>query len=440
MTDGAGLVPVLDRRALPPEQEADPGALPATAVDADAVERWARRAVAPLFAPGIERPARVGVEIEWIPVDARTRLAVPIGTGDEEDGDRAGSLALLRAAAREAGWGERPSASGAPHFSTAGGGTITYEPGGQIEFSAPAGSVADSISVVTAVHTVLDAAARAHGVVLLSCGLDPVTPLDAVPLQLTGERYRRMDRYLGAIGSAGLRMMRQTASLQVNIDPSGDPEATWRMLNAAAPVLTALFANSPLYGGADTGHRSYRAQSWRTLDAARTGLFAGDDPAGEYARFALDAPYMLTGEDVQPRAMRAHLTTGAAGLAEWTAHLTTLFPEIRPRGWFEVRSIDAQPVADLAAPLVLLAGLTGDLASLRAASELLGRPDPALLVQAGVAGLRHPTLLRQARELTAIAGDGFARMIAAGSPLAAPSEPAAAVLESASRILRRLVG
>src|SRR5690606_38584295 len=113
--------------------------------------------------------------------------------------------------------------------------------------------------------------AAAAGITLESIGMDPAHSLRESPLQLHADRYARMDEYLHSIGDAGARMMRQTAAIQVSIDPAHDAALTWRVLNRAAPVLTALFANSRTYNGEDSGYASYRAQAWRDLDPGRTG-------------------------------------------------------------------------------------------------------------------------------------------------------------------------
>ena len=63
-------------------------------------------------------------------------------------------------------------------------------------------------------------------------------------------------------------MMRQTAAFQVSLDFDDEPRLRWRLLNAVAPYVTAIFANSPVYEGLATGHQSFRAQVWRRLDPA----------------------------------------------------------------------------------------------------------------------------------------------------------------------------
>jgi glutamate--cysteine ligase len=74
------------------------------------------------------------------------------------------------------------------------------------------------------------------------------------------------------------------------------------------------------------------------------------------------------------------------------AHLTTLFPEVRPRGYFEVRSCDALPPEWYAAPLAFIAGLAYGPDRGRTAWEIAGAPDegPARACRSGWAGGSGP--------------------------------------------------
>jgi glutamate--cysteine ligase len=91
---------------------------------------------------------------------------------------------------------------------------------------------------------------------------------------------------------------------------------------------------------------------------------------------------------------------------EWHDHLSTLFPEVRPRGHFELRSADAVAPEWYPAPLALAAGLAYDSGAVRAAADLLGVPDPELLDRAGRTGLRDPDIARVAADLVQIALEG----------------------------------
>jgi glutamate--cysteine ligase len=241
--------------------------------------------------------------------------------------------------------------------------------------------------------------------------MDPLNDVDDAPLQLQADRYARMDAYFATIGRAGARMMRQTAAIQVNVDP-GDVERTWRTLNAAAPYLTALFANSPRRAGLERRVASARALAWRELDPLRTGVMpCVGDAADEYAGFALWAPAMFRRDEAgQYLRFCDWAARGEVDDAFLDTHLTTLFPEVRPKGYFEVRAIDALPPERYAAPVLLLAGITQDPAALHAAAELLGAPRPALLDTAAREGLHDAHVRMVAAELFDIALDGCRRL------------------------------
>src|SRR5439155_15450592 len=159
---------------------------------------------------------------------------------------------------------------GTPGFEIPGRAAVTFEPGAQVEISTVAcnhpSSLLDVIEGI--VPPLRDALAR-RGVDLVSKGIDPLTEIEAMPLQLHVERYERMTRYFDAIGPFGIRMMRQTMALQIAFDRGADPVRRWRLLNDLAPYVVAIFANSRRYAGADTGRQSYRAHCWRMLDASR---------------------------------------------------------------------------------------------------------------------------------------------------------------------------
>ncbi len=357
-----------------------------------------------------ERPL-IGAEVELIPLWTDTGRRVPVS------GTPGSSLSMLRPWADRHGWREYVSAKGTPVFAPPGGGQLTFEPGGQLELSAaPVPSVSALLRSLERVLLPLQEEAGRHRMQLLAAGIDPVTPVEDVALQFDCDRYRRMTDYFESIGPSGVRMMRQTATCHINLDLAervGDRlERRWRLLNALTPVLVAMFANSPHYEGLATGYRSYRSETWRTLDWSRTGLVARDgDPTAEYLDFALAARAMLLGPvdgEYQPFAW--WWDSGRVGLEDWHEHLSTLFPEVRPRGYFEIRAIDSLPVTLLAAPLAFVAGLTYHHDSAARALEVVGTPRTALLHVAGARGLADNRLARMARELADIALDGCRRL------------------------------
>jgi glutamate--cysteine ligase len=360
------------------------------------------------FRPRRQTPLRgIGAEVEVIPVDADTGA---VGQFESETG--LSTLAFLREYGGAEGWVERQHSSGAWMFRLPDSGTLTPEPGGQLEYSSPrCRSITELMPrILNAIEPLMRAASDV-GITMLSTGIDPINDIDRVPLQLSAPRYRKMTTYFDAQGRAGVRMMRQTAAIQVNLDFLEEPMLRWTVLNALAPYVTAIFANSPIYMGSPTGCQSYRAETWRNADPSRTGLLArSDDPVGEYLEFALSAPAMLLPpEDDGYRPFRWWWSRGRAGLDDWHAHLTTLFPEVRPRGYLESRSVDALRPEWYAVPICFLAGIVYDRESLQAAADLVGQPNPELLQRAGVDGLADPDIGDVARDLFEIALEGCDR-------------------------------
>jgi glutamate--cysteine ligase len=240
-----------------------------------------------------------------------------------------------------------------------GGSRVTVEPGGQLELSTPPAS--DVVSAVAALRRdrqVLAAAARTAGLGLVSIGADPARPVRRLN---PASRYVSMERHFDAVGCgiAGRAMMSATAALQINVDAG--PPANWarrmRRIHAVGPVLVALSACSPLLAGRASGWRSMRQQAWGKIDQARCGpLHGGEQPVQAWASYALAAPVMLVRD---PVTMTADPVTRRVTFAEWVAgeppltraptfsdldyHLSTLFPPVRPRGFVEIRCLDAVP-------------------------------------------------------------------------------------------------
>jgi glutamate--cysteine ligase len=349
-------------------------------------------------------PRRLGAEVEFIPVESLSGHRCPI---DVEGA--LSTLPFLRRYGVRQGWHEGCTPKGTPCFSVPEGGTLTFEPGGQLEYSSPpCRSASALLALLRSVIVPLRAAAAAEGIDLLAVGIDPFNSAEQAPLLIHAKRYARMAEYLARRGPAGATMMRQTAAFQMNLDFDDEPWLRWRVLNAATPYVIAIFANSPIYAGQPTDNKSTRAQVWRALDPARTGLpYDERDPVGAYLEFALSAPAILyptvAGEH---RPFGEWLNRANPTADEWQDHLSTLFPEVRPRGHMELRSADSIAPEWYAAPLALTAGILYNPAALRATDDLLGKPDLGLLERAGKAGLHDPAIASVAADLFEVALQG----------------------------------
>jgi glutamate--cysteine ligase len=236
------------------------------------------------------------------------------------------------------------------------GSSITFEPGGQIELSAPpAPDVAAAVKGLQADSATLRSALASAGYGAAAIGADPARPAQRVNPH---PRYAAMEQHFAALGCAqpGTAMMTATAALQVNLDAG--PRVGWgprlALIHRLGPVLTAMAASSPYLAGESSGWRSMRQQVWDGIDHSRSDPVSGNDPSAAWATYALQAPVMLVrdGETARPITSRVSLESWLEGDApierrptrdDVDYHLTTLFPPVRPRGYVEIRCIDALP-------------------------------------------------------------------------------------------------
>jgi glutamate--cysteine ligase len=362
-----------------------------------------------LFAPALSpHPRAIGLELELIPLHQSTHARVLATRGGGVS-----TADVLSRLGESLGWDEQSNGDDPPSWKLEDGAYISFEPGGQIEIStAPKPTASEVIDSTQSLVAVIRDAMRKAGIELLARGVDPYNDIDEVPLQLNRDRYARMTRYFDSIGPSGVLMMRQTAALQMNLERGDDPKSRWRLLNSLAPIIVALFASSRRYAGKQTEWASYRAQLWRTLDPSRTGIIYDETkPIERYLTFALNAVAMRSGDHGEVyRSFREWMTDTAVNREDWLFHLSTLFPEVRPKEFFELRSTDAIEPAALAAPVLFVTGLVYDEESAHRALELTGGPSGKLLERAGRLGLADPEIRRIASRLVVLALDGARRL------------------------------
>ncbi len=263
------------------------------------------------------------------------------------------------------------------------GSSVTLEPGGQVELStAPAPDVATSVAALQADREVLRVGLAAAGFGAAPLGADPARPVRRVN---PNARYVAMETHFAALGCAapGKAMMSATAALQVNLDAG--PATGWGqrlgLIRELGPVLVAISACSPYLAGEASGWRSMRQQAWHGIDHSRSDPVSGDDPTSAWATYALQAPVMLVRDGalatpVTTRVPFAAWLDGSAPLSrrptlpDLDYHLTTLFPPVRPRGYVEIRCLDALPDRWWPAVVALTVTLIDDPVAAERAAQL----------------------------------------------------------------------
>lgn len=360
-----------------------------------------------------ERADLVGLEIEAFPIVGRpgsgSRLPLH-GPG--------GLIETLRCGLDST----QDSSMSDPPFFAMGAGRVTFEPGGQIELSSSARwDVSILRAEVESSWDVLEEVLCEARAYLVCLGLDPWHGVDDVPLQQRFGRYVAMDRYFHPRWPAGRLMMRNTCSLQVNLDSGHGRtrEERWLVANLMSPVLGAMFSTSP---GAD-GVACRRAGTWLEIDPTRTGFpgWSGpesSDPLEDVRRRALSAQVMFVMREgvfvplESPLTFEEWIRTGHPRLGSPTrsdlrTHLSTVFTEVRPRaGILELRAVDSLPRRWWMVPAVLGAGILYDPEARGRAIELLsplaGRLDRMWRLSAAE-GMSAPELADAALGLAEIA-------------------------------------
>ncbi len=300
---------------------------------------------------------RLGIEVEWL-----TQRSPAADHDQSVQGGRCDDSASLQLTDLHNAIG---TAKPALH------GSVSLEPGGQVEISSQPHSNIDAVFDETAQDvTRVRSQLAQHELELLGSGYHPTRAPERI---LKLPRYEAMEHYFTQSGACsdslvGPSMMCNTASVQINVDvPSEDHiDNRWRLAHALGPLLTATFANSPLAGGTPTGWKSTRMAVWHGIDPSRTmPVNQGVSPARDWAHYSLDASVMLMrkpdGTYLPPRnnlTFRDWLRSDAGShtsinadpragthqpsLDDFAYHLTTLFPPVRPRGWLELRMVDMQ--------------------------------------------------------------------------------------------------
>ena len=265
----------------------------------------------------------------------------------------------------------------------------------------------------------------------VNLGMQPVSSLDDIQW-IPKTRYRIMGPYMEKVGSLGHRMMKQTASIQVNFDFSDETDAMmkFKVGMGLVPLLTAMFANSPISDGKLNGFMTMRGHVWTDTDRRRCGLlpfaFADSPSFEDYTEYALNIPMygiVRHGQwiNMTHLSFRQFLENGhndeRATLEDWGIHLTTLFPEVRIKKYLEIRCFDNQPFDYMLAVPALTKGIFFDNDPLLAAWDLVKKwsweeritayhEAHRQALGARVQGIR---LLDLAKELVMIAREGLER-------------------------------
>lgn len=234
---------------------------------------------------------------------------------------------------------------------------ITLEPGCQFELSLkPEKNIENIKTKIDNFNKRINPILRKYEINLLEYGISPVSTYKHINL-IPKKRYHIMADYLWGILSDV--MMRETAGIQACYDFSSEEDAMkkFRIANIISPIMTAMFANSPIRGGVDTGYKTFRGLSWLNTDNERCDFMSkklfekrGDYDFLDYITEVLKTPMIFIVRNEKPieilgkinfeEFMKHGFEGYTATLDDFKLHANLYFPEVRLRNFIEIRNHD----------------------------------------------------------------------------------------------------
>jgi glutamate--cysteine ligase len=308
-------------------------------------------------------------------------------------------------------------------------GAITLEPGGQLELS---GAVLQTIFETADElddHLELMRSLIDERMTMVCWGLNPFYEPEDIPW-MPKTRYKVMRDYLPTRGDLAHWMMKLTCTVQANFDYASERDAVEMMRTAllVSPIISALFANSPVQAGQDSGKQTFRGYLWTRTDPDRTGwpefMYRDDWGYEDYVEYILDVPMFFIRRDGKyinkaGDSFREFIEKGhdgfEANMGDFELHLSTAFPEIRLKRFIEVRGADAGPRDHMLAMAALWKGILYHEPARERARDLIGEVTPErhakLFMDAYDDGLEAQAprgkVQEIAQELLRVAGEGL---------------------------------
>lgn len=264
--------------------------------------------------------------------------------------------------------------------------SVTLEPGSQLEVSlGPAASVAELQQALEAFDSMFAHVTKELGLnaSLVATGTDACHSANDIAL-LAKPRYRYMNEYLSKKGRMAKDMMRRSASTQISID-SLDPEAfskEYQLACAVSELLYFLCNNTQ-----PPAPFMERALIWENVDAKRCGVVPGtfekNFSVETYLDWVLACPAIFvpldTGEYLQAgeEAIGALLSKRVYSEKELLFFGSIVFPDVRLKGFLELRTADAMEPKYALSLAAFLEGIFYNEQAFEKAYELLVKPQIA---------------------------------------------------------------
>jgi glutamate--cysteine ligase len=260
---------------------------------------------------------------------------------------------------------------------------ITLEPAGQFELSAgPYHDLTVANDQFESFQAELKQVLEPRNQQAISLGYMPVGKAEDMEL-IPKSRYVCMDKHFRQFGPYGTCMMRGSASTQVSVDfkDEDDCKRKFRLANALGPILALMCCNTMRFEDENCEHIMMRTMMWNGVDRDRCnvapGTFDDDWTPRTYAEWLLDIPAVCVSDGkggfTYDERTFGEVYANQVITPEIADHIMSMvFPDVRLKGFIEIRTADSMPLEYAMALAAFAKGLFSTDEAVSQAGDVLG--------------------------------------------------------------------
>tara|TARA_B100000902_G_scaffold66518_1_gene72918 strand:- start:1554 stop:2834 length:1281 start_codon:yes stop_codon:yes gene_type:complete len=248
--------------------------------------------------------------------------------------------------------------------------SYSLEPGGQLEWaSSPTISLWDLQSEFEEHLSYENKIIKEQNIVKLETSVDPLNSIEKIAI-INSPKYQLMEKFLNNYGDLSSWMMKNTTSIQINIDYCSEQDANEMAYIAdnIQPLFSILFSNAPFINGEMAKEKNLRWEIWENTDPNRCGsLFSHnikkmESFVDDYINWIINQPAMFNindqGKYIKSKgALKDMLNANNDIDSQIDIVLHQSFTNVRLKPFLEIRSADRQLKGDEIIPTAFMVGL-----------------------------------------------------------------------------------
>tara|TARA_B100000586_G_scaffold87043_1_gene61740 strand:+ start:180 stop:1493 length:1314 start_codon:yes stop_codon:yes gene_type:complete len=254
------------------------------------------------------------------------------------------------------------------------GSAYSLEPGGQIEWASPPYLNLNDLNDSLNFHnSIFEQILKPHNLFIIPYGVDPFHKPEEIEL-IDDPKYVIMDKMMKNTCSMGQWMMRNTTSIQVNIDFLNEKDTNEILFIADClhPIIAFLFSYSPFTKSVCNNFNNQRNLIWKNTDNRRSnnlidhGIFNSNNILDKYIEFVLNAPTiysfdqnnnMIDSFETISEQLQTKFDTNKLKDKHIHELLRQIFTNVRLKNVIEIRGADRLPAGNELAPAAFWTGI-----------------------------------------------------------------------------------